>query len=107
MDMRKYWITLTDNERSRFHVSALLNYLNNQQRDCIAHGAQVVPLAAHTQRRSLDYWLRTQVARNADHPQASVEVIQQLCDTGLFVLDKKMPCPDTGKLCTGLRVVAF
>jgi len=104
--LQPFWISLPDND-STFHVSSLVSYLNDRKRDYIVLGEQQVPLVKHTQRRSLDYWLRTAIARNADAVQATQKVLKQLCDTGLFQIDHEVPCPDTGTTCTGLRLIQF
>jgi hypothetical protein len=105
--MQRFWISLPADNDSTFHVSSLMGYLNDRKRDCIVLGEQQVALANHTQRRSLDYWLRTTIASNVDVAQASQQVLKQLCDTGLFQIDHRVPCPDTGKTCTGLRLIQF
>jgi hypothetical protein len=105
--MQRLWISLPADNDSTFHVSSLLSHLNDRKRDCIVLGEQQRSLSKHTQRHSLDYWLRTAIARNADAAQATQTVLKQLCDTGLFQIDHHVPCPDTGTPCTGLRLIEF
>lgn len=105
--IQRFWISLPADNDSTFHVSSLVSYLNDRKRDCIVLGEQPVPLSKHTKRRSLDYWLRTTIARDVDAAQASQQVLKQLCDTGLFQVDHRVPCPDTGETCMGLRLIQF
>jgi hypothetical protein len=94
-----------DNDAT-FHV-ALLSHLNDRQRDYIALGEQQASVSEHTKRQSLDFWLRTHMARDADQAQATQTVLKLLCATGLFKVDHQVPCPDTETTYTGLRVIEF
>lgn len=99
------WISLPEDDNNVFHVASLLHHLISVQRDFIVQGQQHVALANHTKPNSLDHWLRQNVATNTDTAQATNAVLAQLCNTGLFVIDTQLTCPDSGNACRGLRVV--
>lgn len=50
------------------------------------------------------HWLRGDFAKNPDAMQAVNGVIRQLGSTGFFE-EGEFPCPDTGRLCKGIRIV--
>jgi hypothetical protein len=99
------WISLSEDDNNAFHVASLLRHLIAVQRDFIVQGQQHVALANHTKQSSLDYWIRNNVAQNNDTAQATNAVLTQLCNTGLFVFDAQLICPDSGNACRGIRIV--
>ena len=103
--MSNLWISLPEDDNNAFHVSSLLRHLITVQRDFIVQGQQHVALASHTKPSSLDYWLRQNVAQEKDTAQATNVLLTQLCNTGLFVFDNQVTCPDSGNACRGIRLV--
>jgi len=71
-------------------------------RDYIIQGQADRKLAQHP-KHSLDCWLR-KFSRYKDTKQAVNSVIDDLLATGLFVLVKKLRCPDSGSYCKGIRL---
>jgi hypothetical protein len=89
----------------QFDEHTLIEYIRATGRDYIVQGQQACTLAGHTKPSSLDYWLR-QFAPNADTKQADNTVVSQLVRTGLFKATNSLLCPDSGKLCKGVRLAA-
>jgi len=89
----------------QFDEHALVEYIRATGRDYIVQGQQACTLADHTKPSSLDYWLR-QFAPNPDTKQADNTVVSQLVRTGLFKATESLLCPDSGKLCKGVRLAA-
>jgi hypothetical protein len=87
-----------------FDEQALISIIVKSGRDYIIQGQQNCSLADHTKPNSLDYWLRVNYASNADTKQAVNEVVDQLMKTGLFQLAHDLRCPNSGRLCKGLRI---
>lgn len=98
-------ITLPEDSNSKFNLSQLLRHLIGVHRTYIVTGQQHVVLAQHTKDLSLDYWIRSVVAQNTDTAQATNDVINQICATGLFRQSGKLNCPNTGNLCNGIELV--
>ena len=88
-----------------FRVSELVNYIRSTGRDYIVQGQQNATLAKHTKPHSLDVWLRVNYAKNPDVKQAVNSVMGALGATGHFEVDRRLPCPMTGRLVKGLRLV--
>jgi hypothetical protein len=88
-----------------FHASELVSHIRSTGRDYIVQGQQHCIFDEHTKPQSLDVWLRTKCAGRADTCQAVNQVVEALVATGLFEVVKKLPCPDSGSLCKGLRLV--
>lgn len=89
----------------QFDEHALVEYIRGTGRDYIVQGQQACTLADHTKPSSLDYWLR-QFAPNPDTKQADNAVVGQLVHTGLFQAADGLLCPDSGRLCKGVRLAA-
>ena len=98
-------ITLPEDGNNQFNLSQLIRHLIDVQRPPIITGQQHVVLAQHTKNLSLDYWIRQSVAQNRDTAQATNEVIDQICSTGLFRRSANLHCPNTGNLCGGIELV--
>jgi hypothetical protein len=88
-----------------FGVSELVDHIRSTGRDYIIQGQQQVTLANHTKPHSLDAWLRIHYARNPDVKQAVNQVVADLVATGQFEVDLRLPCPDSGRLVKGLRLL--
>lgn len=67
-------------------------------------GANKAKLANHDKHLSLDYWLRSNGARNPDQMQAESSLIEQLVGTGNFA-ETVMACPNTGRQCKALKLL--
>jgi len=89
----------------QFDEQALVNYIRATGRDFIVQGQQACTLADHTKPNSLDYRLR-KLAPNSDTKQADNTVVSQLVGTGLFEVAYGLKCPDSGRLCKGIRLVS-
>lgn len=88
-----------------FSEHALVAHMRASGREYIIQGQQAAARHAHTKPQSLDYWLR-QFATNPATKQAQNSVVRDLIATGLFALDGSLVCPDSGRLCKGLRLVS-
>jgi len=88
----------------QFDEHALVEHIRATGRDYIVQGQQACTLADHTKPSSLDYWLR-QFAPNPDTKQADNSVIGPLVHTGRFKVADDLLCPDSGRLCKGVRLV--
>jgi hypothetical protein len=88
-----------------FLVSELVAHIQRSGRDYIIQGQQKCTLADHTKPRSLDVWLRTRFTARQDTKQACNEVVDSLVATGLFEVDRRLTCPDSGRRVKGLRLV--
>ena len=88
----------------QFDEHALIEHIRATGRDYIVQGQQAYSLANHTKPNSLDYWLR-QFASNSNTKQADNTVIRHLVHTGLFKVADDLLCPDSGRLCKGVRLV--
>jgi hypothetical protein len=87
---------------SSFLVNDLLSYMKSMNKDYIIQGGVNCYYEEHPKPHSLDYWLRSFYSRNKDTKQAVNSVIDDLISTGLFTLDEKLICPDSGRLCKGI-----
>jgi len=87
---------------SSFPIKDLVSYIKSMNRDYIIQGGVNCKYEEHPKCHSLDYWLRSYYARNKDTKQAVTSVIDDLLSTGLFSLDEKLLCPDSGRLCKGV-----
>ena len=87
----------------QFDEHELVDYVRASRRGYIIQGQQKVAKANHTKPHSLDYWLR-QFGHNPDTKQAEASVIEALVATGLFVFERRLRCPDSGRDCQGLRL---
>ena len=88
-----------------FHVSELVSHIRSTGRDYTVQGQQNATRAKHTKPHSLDVWLRTNFARHPDTKQAVNEVVDALVATGELELVLRLPCPDSGRLVKGLRLL--
>ena len=91
-------------ENAQFDERELVDHLRTKLRDYIIQGQQNCTLENHTKRQSLDYWLRSNFAKNPDTRQAVKDVIDDLVATGLFEINERLQCPDSGRFCKGLRL---
>ena len=91
-------------KNGQFHEQDLISHILKTGRDYIIQGQQNCSLANHTKPNSLDYWLRVNYATNADTKQAVTSVIEDLVKTGLFEEADDLQCPDSGRLCKGIRL---
>lgn len=87
-----------------FQVRTLIQHLKNSGRQHIIQGQAKCKFSRHRKPRSLDFWLRRNFARNPDTKQAVNDLIHQLVSTGFFEAGE-FPCPDSGRLCKGIRLV--
>ena len=87
-----------------FNATALVKHVQSSGSDYIIQGQTACALSAHPKPRSLDVWLRRNYTANKDTKQADNSVIAQLVSTGLFETGRFL-CPDSGKLCKGIRLV--
>ena len=87
------------------HVSELVSHIRGTGRDYIIQGQQKCTLDDHTKPQSLDVWLRTRFTTRRDTKQADNALVEALVATGLFELVRALRCPETGRLCKGLRLV--
>jgi hypothetical protein len=87
-----------------FDLNTLIQHLNESGRPYIIQGQTQCVFSAHPKRQSLDYWLRQTFVKNHDTKQAVNYVISQLVSTGLFEAGA-FQCPDSGRLCKGIRIV--
>ncbi|HUW13938.1 MAG TPA: hypothetical protein VM537_29715 [Anaerolineae bacterium] len=88
-----------------FLASELISHIQDAGRDYIVQGQQKATLADHTKPHSLDVWLRRRFPSRQDTKLADNEVVHALVATGLFQVIKRLPCPDSGRRCKGLRLV--
>lgn len=98
-------ITLPEDNGTQFNLDLLLRHMIAEGITHIIIGQQHVALANHTKDRSLDYWLRTNIAGNQDTAQATNEVIEQICNSGLFVRSNNLMCSNTNQVCSGIELV--
>jgi hypothetical protein len=89
---------------ARLYVDDLIKHLRESGRDYIIQGQTNCSLANHPKPSSLDVWLRKKCASRSDTKQAVNDVVDQLIATRPFKAEK-LRCPDTGKLCKGIRLV--
>jgi hypothetical protein len=96
-------IQLSYGDGRKFDEHALVRHIRASGRDYIIQGQQMCTLADHSKRNSLDYWLR-QLAPNPNIKQADNATVSRLVRTGLFEVATRLRCPDSGRLCKGLRL---
>ena len=89
----------------QFDEKELVGYIQSSSRDYIIQGQQASTQNNHSKPQSLDYWLR-QFAANHDTKQAENSVLEALVATGRFQIVNKLVCPDSGRYCKGLRLLA-
>jgi hypothetical protein len=89
---------------SYFDLKDLLKYVAGSGRDYIIIGGINCTFANHKKPQSLDYWLRSHYTNRKDTRQAVTDVINQLCKSGRFKLEKRLVCPDSDRPCKGLRL---
>lgn len=84
----------------------LVDFIRASRPPCnyIIGGGSKVVLAKHRKKHSLDYWLRQHCGSYQDTMQAVPSVIKALVATGFFVAEDKLLCPDSHRLCKGLRL---
>lgn len=87
-----------------FYVSELIGHIRSTGRDYIIQGQQQCTLENHTKPHSLDVWLRKGFTNRKDTKQAVNQVLKALIATGRFEI-AYLPCPDSGRLCKGLRLL--
>lgn len=88
-----------------FNEHDLVAHIRASGRDYIIQGQQASSFAEHTKPLSLDYWCRQNYANNNDTKQAENSVLSALVATGLFTIERKLICPDSGSYCKGVRLV--
>ena len=90
---------------AQFNEHDLVDYIraSTPARDYIIQGQNDCTLAQHPKPHSLDCWLR-QLSRFPDTKQAVNSVIDDLVTTGLFLVVRKLRCPDSGRYCKGIRL---
>ncbi|MFN3564287.1 MAG: hypothetical protein ACK4V8_07560 [Moraxella osloensis] len=98
-------IRLPHDNNSQFNLALLLRFMIASGRSFLVQGQQQVSLSEHTKPQSLDYFLRTEIAAAKNTAQATTDVIEQLCATGLFELKTDLQCPDSGRACQGIELV--
>jgi hypothetical protein len=96
----------TGGSGAQFNEQELVGHLKAHFRDYIIQGQQNCSLLKHTKPNSLDYWLRTNFAKEPDTKQAVNEVIDQLVATGKFAIIYGLACPDSGRPCKGLKLIS-
>jgi hypothetical protein len=91
---------------AQFNERDLVDYIRASRppRDHIIQGHVKTTLAKHPKRHSLDYWLRKHYSRHPDTMQAVTSVVDALVETGFFVAEEKLLCPDSGRYCKGIRI---
>jgi hypothetical protein len=89
----------------RFLLSELVGHIRSTGRDYIIQGQQHCAFDEHTKPQSLDRWLRSECTTRPDTCQAINQVVDALEATGVFEVVKRLPCPDSGRSCKGLRLV--
>src|SRR3989442_8495465 len=100
------WITLSFGGReAKFDVVQLVEHMKDSGLDYIIQGQANCALSLHPKPRSLDAWLRRKFAASPDTKQAVNDVIDQLVSTGPFFEVGQFRCPDSGRLCKGIRLV--
>ncbi len=99
------WIVLPHGgPEARFPIDALVEHLRTSGRDYIIQGQINCTLAKHPKPQSLDVWLRKNFTSRKDTKQATNEIVDQLCATGLFTVER-LRCPDSGNLCKAIRLL--
>lgn len=88
-----------------FNERDLVAHIRASGRTYIIQGQQTCSFANHDKPQSLDYWLRHRFASNRDTKQAENSVVADLVATGLFVVVRRLRCPDKGTYCKGIRLV--
>ena len=88
-----------------FRVSELVTHIRSTGRDYIIQGQQHCALDAHTKPQSLDVWLRRRFTGRHDTAQAVNQVVDALVATGQFEIVERLPCPESGRLVKGLRLL--
>ncbi len=91
-------------EKTFFDSNLLVDHIKNQQISFIIIGGQHVKLSDHTKSKSLDFWLRVNVAENKNTCQISKKFIEDLCNTGRFQVIEKSKCPDTMRFCKAIAL---
>lgn len=89
---------------ARFHVDTLIQHVKESGRSYIIQGQTQCGFSAHRKSQSLDFWLRKNFAKSRDIKQAVNDVIRQIVST-VFFEEGEFPCPDSGSLCKGIRLV--
>ena len=87
-----------------FDVEDLIKHIASTGRDYIIQGQQKLSLADHTKPKSLDIWLRKQFQNKQDIKLADKDVMRDLVNTGYFIELEDMRCPDSGRMCKGLKL---
>ena len=93
--------------KAYFTIGELVKKFNNQGKDYIIVGASHVVLKNHKKPKSLDYWFRchnTIEGNKKNTCQAIQIVIDEIVETGLFLVEKRI-CPTSNKLCKALILV--
>jgi hypothetical protein len=98
-------ITLPEEDGTQFNLATLIRHLITEGRPYLIQGQQNVSLVDHSKNKSLDYWLRENVAQYPDRKQATNELVARICDTGLFRENANLVCPNSGRACGGIELV--
>jgi hypothetical protein len=86
-----------------FKVNDLVNHIKKSHGDYIIQGQVNCVLANHPKPNSLDVWMRKHHTSKKNTKQATNEIVQELLSSGEFE-QGKFACPDSGRLCKGLRL---
>lgn len=90
-----------------FDLNELIDYVNRSGRNYIIQGQRSCMLDSHPKPNSLDYWLRENaIPFKRDTKRAENSVLLDLVATGAFEEQRKLVCPDSGRKCKGLVLVA-
>jgi hypothetical protein len=98
-------IKLPEEKGKSFNLAMLLRLLVDEGRPYIIQGQNNCTLDNHPRSKSLDYWVRNTIAEYPDRKQATNKLVASICETGLFRINKKLWCPDTGKPCKGIELI--
>jgi hypothetical protein len=93
-------------EDTSFDVTKLVAHLKANGLQYIIIGQQRVVFDEHTKPQSLDYWIRSNIAKSTSTAQASVEVVSKICETKYFEFRTDLKCPDTERACRGLILLS-
>lgn len=97
-------INLPHDGNSSFNLALVIRKLITTGKPYIIQGQQQVSFENHTKPNSLDYFIRSEIAKSKDTAQATNDVINQICATGLFKINNALVCPDSGKKCKGIEL---
>lgn len=99
---RNHWIELPQDKGNWFDLGCLVNHLTESGQKYLIQGQWHGPLIRHPKDRSLDYWIRHNIAVAKDRAQATNDVVTRICSTGLFKFVPTLLCPNSSRLCKGI-----